>query len=227
LLVICPSKWIHDCAKRSRLFNNCDLHIISTGVDLNTFSPKNKLESRNKLELDNNKKFILFGAMNATNDKRKGWEYLKKSLNEMKKHNLLNNFELMIFGNENNNEIPNLDIKINYFNQIYDEKILSMIYSSADVFVSPSIAENLANTCIESIACGTPVVAFNIGGMNEIIDHKDNGYLAEPYDHLDLAKGIDWSVTNSENMEKKARDKAKKNFCIKKNTKKLIQILNL
>jgi glycosyltransferase involved in cell wall biosynthesis len=67
-----------------------------------------------------------------------------------------------------------------------------LLYSAADVLVAPSMQENLSNTVMESLACGTPVVAFDIGGMPDMIDHQKSGYLAVPFDHIDLAKGIIW-----------------------------------
>ncbi len=66
------------------------------------------------------------------------------------------------------------------------------MYAAADVFVAPSMQENLPNTIMEALACGTPCVAFNIGGISDLIDHQQNGYLAAPYEIDDLARGIAW-----------------------------------
>jgi glycosyltransferase involved in cell wall biosynthesis len=75
---------------------------------------------------------------------------------------------------------------------LQDELSQIMLYSAADVLVAPSMQENLSNTVMESLACGTPVVAFDIGGMPDMIDHQINGYLAQPFETGDLCNGIMW-----------------------------------
>jgi glycosyltransferase involved in cell wall biosynthesis len=79
---------------------------------------------------------------------------------------------------------------------VQDELTQALIYSAADVFVLPSIQENLSNMILEALACGTPCVAFNIGGMPDMIEHQMNGYLAQPYEIQDLAQGIVWVIEN-------------------------------
>lgn len=77
---------------------------------------------------------------------------------------------------------------------VTDRRLLSIVYNAADVFVAPSRMENLANTVLESLGCGTPVIAFNIGGMPDAIDHEVNGYLATPFSTQSLADGINWML---------------------------------
>jgi glycosyltransferase involved in cell wall biosynthesis len=87
-------------------------------------------------------------------------------------------------------------------------------YNAADVFVAPSLEDNLPNTVMESLSCGTPVVAFNIGGMPDMVEHKVNGYLAEPQNKISLANGIMWVIENNnkEILSLNARKKITKNF---------------
>ena len=80
--------------------------------------------------------------------------------------------------------------------KVDDDKILRTIYSSADVMLIPSRQDNLPNTGLEAHATGVPVIAFNTGGLSDIIDHKKNGYLADPFDVEDFAKGIVWILEN-------------------------------
>ena len=92
-----------------------------------------------------------------------------------------------------------------------DDLALALVYSAADVFIAPSIQENLANTVLEAIACGVPCVAFEIGGMPDLIEHQRNGYLAKPYQIDDLAQGIAWILKDRERSLKlahRAREKA-------------------
>ena len=105
---------------------------------------------------------------------------------------------------------------------IGDKELLSSYYSSADVFVAPSLEENLANTVLESMSCGTPVVAFRVGGMTDIIDHKINGYLADPYNIDDLARGIEWILKyeNKKMLRLEARKKIKEVFSLENEMKR-------
>ena len=75
---------------------------------------------------------------------------------------------------------------------VSDERRIVSIYNAADVFVLPSLEDNLPNTIMEAMACGVPCVGFRIGGIPEMIDHKKNGYVAAPRDAADLAEGIKW-----------------------------------
>lgn len=75
---------------------------------------------------------------------------------------------------------------------LHDDTTLNLAYNACDVFITPSLAENLSNAIMESLACGTPVVAFDIGGNGDMIQHKSNGYLARSHDSKDLAQGIEW-----------------------------------
>jgi glycosyltransferase involved in cell wall biosynthesis len=90
---------------------------------------------------------------------------------------------------------------VRHLGHVTDRRLLSIIYNAADVFAAPSRVENLANTVLESLACGTPVVAFDIGGMPDAIDHKINGYLAAPFDTAAFAEGIQWCLAQRDRNE--------------------------
>lgn len=190
LSIIGASKWISDCARQSSLLKNYEIYNLPYSIDTDIFKPYNKSKARQELNIKTDKKIILFGAMNATDDPRKGYSYLQEALNFLEK----NEYIFLIFGKtslvNNSNTI--------YLNHIEDDETLSKIYSCADVMVAPSIQENLANTIIEALSCGTPVVAFDIGGNSDMIEHKINGYLAKPFDSKDLANGIKWILDDEE-----------------------------
>ena len=99
---------------------------------------------------------------------------------------------------------------------INDDKMMALLYNAADVCIVPSLSENLSNTIMESLSCGTPVVAFNIGGNGDMIDHKQNGYLAQAKDSTDIAQGIEWCcLHNKDNaLGRAAREKILNNFTI-------------
>ena len=208
LTIIAPSTWMSDCVKKSRIFKNANVNIIPTGVDLNIFKDWGYRNLRSSLNLPTDKKLILFGSINPSKDNRKGGTYLYRALSLFKKNC---DTDLVIFGSNNSQEI-NENFKVHNLGFINDDKKMAMIYSTCDIFVAPALEENLANTVIEAMACGTIVVAFNVGGMKDIIDHKINGYLANPYEISDLKKGIDWALSVSNKIKTKVKNKIKNKF---------------
>jgi len=104
--------------------------------------------------------------------------------------------------------------KAHYLGHLHDDISLRVLYCAVDVMVVPSLQENLSNAIMESSACGTPVVGFDIGGNSDLIEHQDTGYLAKPFDVSDLAAGIDWVLDagNYKDLCKNARDKVLREF---------------
>ena len=92
-------------------------------------------------------------------------------------------------------------IHVTHLGPVKDRRLMAILYNSADLFAAPSRMENLANTVLESLACGTAVVAFNIGGMPDMIEHGRNGFLAPPFDTAAFAAGIRWGMEQRENDE--------------------------
>ena len=213
LNVVTCSKWLAEEAKKSYLFQNKKITTIPNAIDPGIYKPLDKNIAREKLGLPKNKNLILFGTMNLK-ETRKGFVYLKKALKTIN-NNLKDNTELFVFGSSNAKDLDGINLKASFLGRISDTDKLVCCYNAADVFVSPSIEDNLPNTVMESLSCGIPVIAFNIGGMPDMIDHKTNGYLAEPRDHISLAEGILWIIQNQgvkETLSFNARKKVLENF---------------
>lgn len=189
--VIAPSKWLAKCAKKSTLFRHFPVSVIPNGIDTGIFRIIQNNDLKDKINYSSQKKYIAFGAVNATSDKNKGY-YLLKSALTMLQDLSGSIIELLIFGSNEDVNLPGFII--HNFGFINDVEMMVKIYNLADVIIVPSISENLSCVIMESLACGTPVVAFNIGGNPDMIDHKENGYLALPYDCKDLAYGINWGL---------------------------------
>jgi len=187
------SKWLYNCAKESSLFSNKKVFNIPNCIDTNKFYPINKIIAKKELGIDINKKNILFGAVAATADKRKGFDLLKDALGKMK---VKNNKIFNVFGSKQRINTDKAKLNFNYLGHISNKSLLRTVYSAADVIVVPSRQENLSNVVLEALACGTPAVAFNIGGMTDMIKHKQNGYLAKPFNTEDLKTGIEWIINN-------------------------------
>ncbi|MBL4654315.1 MAG: glycosyltransferase family 4 protein [Bacteroidia bacterium] len=214
--IICPSKWLAECASQSSLFKDRRIEYIPYGIDLEEFKPHDKAAARELMNLEPNKKYILFGAMSATTDKRKGFHLLKEAMDQLSQnHNLKEEYEIIVFGAEEPANPENLGFKINYLGQVNDSVTLRLMYSSADVLVAPSMEDNLPLTIMESLACGTPVVGFEVGGIPDMIEHERNGYLVKKFDTIDLANGITWVLENPERwqqLSQRARTKMLEEF---------------
>ena len=219
LTIVAPSTWIKSCALESHLFKNHPVEIIPYGIDVNGFRPLDDKIARNYLRFSENKYLILFGAINALSDKRKGFELLAAALKKLSQTEKGKQAELIVFGASKPENPPDLGLKTTYIGRLNDPISLSLVYSACDLFISPSIEDNLPNTIIEAMSCGTPCVAFNIGGFPDMIEHKKNGYLVEFFSVDDLVRGITWGLENNEHYKKiglSARKKVETNFDLRR-----------
>jgi glycosyltransferase involved in cell wall biosynthesis len=191
LVIVCPSRWLADCAGKSSLFRNAAVNVIPNGIDTGVFRPMDTAEVRTMLGLPHDKKLILFGAINARDDPRKGFRYLVSALEQLPATDPSLRPECVVFGRTGSAPVEIPGYRVHNLGYVPGEERLANVYSAADVFVAPSVQENLANTVLESLACGTPVVAFNIGGMPDMIDQEKNGYLVTPFSPAGMAEGID------------------------------------
>jgi glycosyltransferase involved in cell wall biosynthesis len=217
LTIVTPSKWLGKCASSSSLFKNLCVEIIPNGIDIEIYRPIDRQIAREVLKLPQDKQIILFGSLRATGDKRKGFHLLQPALQQLSQSDWKDKLELVIFGDSQPKNPPEFGFNAQYLGTLSDDLSLAIVYSAADVFVLPSTQENLPNTVMEAIACGTPCVTFNIGGMPDMIEHQKNGYLAQPYKIEDLARGIAWVLENKERHEKLshcARKKAEQEFTL-------------
>lgn len=192
ITVVSPSEWLADCARASSLFSGRRIEVLPNGIDTVRFHPADKAAARDAHGLPRDRKLILFSAMNATGDPRKGFRHLHDALRKMAAQGWAERAELIVNGASCPPDGADLGITAHYLGQLHDEEAQARLYSAADVLVAPSVQENLSNSVMESIACGTPVVAFDTGGMRDMITHEANGYLARPFEPDDLARGIGW-----------------------------------
>lgn len=200
--LVCPSRWLSGCAAHSEITKGQSICRIPNPIDINLYKPLEKTEDiRDKYHISADKKVILYGAVNATSDQNKGYQHL---LNALK---LLDggNYVLVIYGNSEGAKGIEKYISTILAGYIQDEQTLIELYNLADVFVAPSLQENYPNSVLEASACGTPVTAFQIGGMPDIVLHNRSGYLAPLGDAGRLAEGIKLCAQNSREMGACAR----------------------
>ena len=217
LTIVTPSHWLAKCAASSSLLKNVRIEVIPNGLDTQQYKPIEKSVARSILSLPEDKQLILFGAMSATSDPNKGFNFLQSALQNLSQSGWGEQVELVVFGSSQPKNPTELGLKSHYLGRLNDDISLSLVYAAADVFIAPSVQDNLPNTVMESLACSTPCVAFNIGGMPDMIDHQQNGYLAKPFDVEDLARGIAWVLEDEERLQKlgvNGREKVEQNYTL-------------
>ncbi|MDB9384400.1 glycosyltransferase family 4 protein [Nodularia spumigena CS-584] len=223
LTIVTPSRWLAECATQSSLFHNLRIEVIANGLDDQVYKPIDQTMARKLLNLPLDKKLVLFGAMNSTSNRRKGFHLLEPALRKLSQDKSQENIELVIFGASQPANIPNFGLKTHYLGRLYDDISLALVYSAADVMTVPSIQEAFGQTASESLACGTPVVAFDITGLKDIVAHQQNGYLAKPFDVDDLAKGIAWVLEDKHrwlSLSQRSREKVEQEFTLQAQAQK-------
>ncbi len=229
--IIATSNWLLECAKKSSLMKNWPIHLIPYPIDINIWKPIKKLHAKEILGIKTSKKVILFGAVGGTKDPRKGIHHLEEALNILSNSIFKNkeqSIQILVFGESSNKKFMG-NLPISFVGSLDDDISLRVLYSAADVMVVPSIQEAFGQTASEAHACATPVVAFRIGGLIDVVSHKETGFLANPYDPESLAYGIKWVIEDKERNNKlssQARLKAQKLWDSRIIAKKYIDLYN-
>lgn len=193
---VSPSKWLYNCAKESALSKDKPVFHIPNLLDETLFKPFDKKVAKKMLNIEVTDTVIAFGAV-SVNSPYKGWSYLQAALEILKQDEAYTNITVLIFGSAHNQEIADaIPFKTKFMGFLNDEYSTLLVYNAADVFIAPSLAEAFGCVVMESLCCGTPVVGFNVGGIPDIIRHKENGYLAKYKDSQDLAEGVKFCLKN-------------------------------
>lgn len=229
--VVAPSKWMEQSVKESSLLGLRKVTVIPNTIETEVFKPYVKSEAKKILKIAPEKFVIMSGFMPSKNDKHKGTSYLIDALHELARRPEIDNssVELVIFGNKENQSLPELPFHVTFLGTINKDEHLAKCYAAADVFVSASLEDNLPNTVMESLSCATPVVAFKTGGIPDMVKHLENGYLADYKSSVDLADGIEWLYLNEDKLsiQKEARRFIINNFSASIIAKKHIDLYQL
>jgi glycosyltransferase involved in cell wall biosynthesis len=230
LTIVTCSNWLAKESEKSFLLNRNKIVVIPNPINSDLYKPLNKKICKQKFNIPQYKKVILTGAANLK-DKRKGFNYLIKAINILinKNMSLKNDLVLVVFGQIDKQVIDCISIETIQLGRLNNELDIIDAYNVADVFVLPSLQDNLPNTIMESLSCGVPVVAFNVGGIPDMIDDRQNGILAKVESVAELANGIEQLLTDEE-LHKKfsiaAREKVIKNFDQKIVAEKYLALYN-
>ena len=217
LHVVSPSNWLAEIARRSALFRDRNVSVIPNGLDLTIYKPIERATARVLLNFPSDRHIILFGTPNALKDQRKGFDLLQQALGRLDDAARRRSM-LVVFGsNERPGGGADFSMPAHFVGALSDDVSLACLYSAADVTVVPSKQENLANTIMKSLACGTPVAAFDVGGNRDLILHRENGWLAKPFDVAELGEGIGWIIGEGEkttDMRLASRDLCERRFAL-------------
>lgn len=189
MTIVCPSRWLAREARASRVFARSRIEVIPYGLDLDRFRPVDPADARSTMGLPKDRRLVLFGAASALSDARKGFPLLLEALRRLAAHGWGDRLELLVFGAAEAAPAQ-LPLPARFLGELAEDHALARAYSAADVFVAPSIEDNLPNTVLEALACGTPVVGFDIGGMPDMVQPGVTGGLAASGDTDDLARAI-------------------------------------
>ena len=205
------SHWLEAEAKSSALLKGHKITSIPNPIDTHIYNNRcNKQEVRQQLGLPADKKLVLFVSQRVINP-NKGMDYLIEGCRLLKDVPQLGVVILGGHAEEVADQLPFETYPLGYVN---DEHRIVDIYNAVDVFVLPSLSENLPNTIMEAMACGVPCVGFRVGGIPEEIDHKQKGYVADYRSAEDLAWGIRWILTEAdyESLSRHAVQKVAQNY---------------
>ena len=201
-VLICPSGWMAERASSSSLFNGRDIRRVSNGLDTQRFQPIDHLQARRLLGLPVDSPLVLFSEVKGPLNPYKGFHYLAPIFQALKSIDKDTRVELVLLGQIYPEQVIDIPVPVHRLGRFADDVSLALAYGAADLFISPSEIDNLPNTVMESLACGTPVAGFSVGGIPEMIASQQTGWLSPTGDAADLARGISWILEDRERWQK-------------------------
>jgi len=184
--LVAPSQWLKAKLDASLITTSCACYLIPNGVDINVFIPHSKSLLRQLYSIPLGRPVIALTVPAAKDSKTKGLEKLMEVMEQISRSEARPVF--LVFGETNSLEKYHNRFQIIEYGWVQDERLMAQIMGAADLYLMTSSAENAPLSIIESMACGTPVAAFDIGGIAEIVRPPKAGFLASPGDHKGLAQ---------------------------------------
>ena len=205
------SQWMANCAGNSTILKNATITSIPNPIDVDVYKPVDKQIARQKLNLPADSKLILFASAKLS-DPRKGMAYFIEAIKRLPNDHQI---EIVLLGGKlDEHVLGEISRRTHALGYLHTPDDMAMVYAACDIFVIPSLEDNLPNTVMESMACGVPCVGFDVGGIPELIDHKINGYIAKSKSSEDLAKGISWTLFEADytQLSENARHKVRTHY---------------
>jgi glycosyltransferase involved in cell wall biosynthesis len=195
LQIVGVSHWLSQCARESALMRGWPITTIPNTFDTDVWKPLDKRVARELLGIGEGAPVVAFGAW-GNEQPHKGRDLLQQAFHQLRAQNV--ELRALIFGQMAPKQPIDAAYPIRYMGHLNDDLSLRAVYSAADVMVVPSRIEAFGQAASEALACGTPVVAFDATGLKDIVEHRRTGYLARPFDAVDLAAGIRWVLEDPE-----------------------------
>jgi len=196
--IVTPSLWLKKCVEESFLKNK-DIRLIYNGIDLENFKKTDKSKTRKELKLPENRKIVLFSADGGVKNPFKGGEFVFKAFEKLKNRNDI--LFLNIGGNDGQRSENWQD-----YGYVNDPKTMAKLYSAADVYLFPTLAETFGMTIVEAMSCGLPVVTFETGGVPEIVENEESGFVVEYKNGEKLVEALEKLLNDNELREKMAEN---------------------
>lgn len=221
LTIVTPSNWLASCAKESRLFKGCRVEVIPNSLETDIFRPVAKAEAKVSLGLAADSVTLLFGAENG-DEKRKGFRQLIEAMQYCEADSGFQGLvsegrvKTICLGHPDK-ELDKLGVPVVSLGYLNSDDQIRTAYSAADMFVLPSLEDNLPNTMLEAMACGTPVIAFDVGGISDAVINNDTGLLVPAGDVKGLSKAILSLISDADRrdeMGRKGRDAMVKSYSL-------------
>ena len=196
---VCCSEWLAGEARKSALLSGQRIVSIPNAIDTRQFRPQDKQQARQAVGLPNDRRVILFVSQRVT-DPRKGISYFVEAVSRLvgQHPEMKDNTGVAILGGHAEEVASLLALPSYPLGYVSNPSQIVNVYNAADVFVLPSLEDNLPNTLMEAMACGVPCVGFHVGGIPEMIHHQVNGYVAQERDAADLAEGIHYVLADAD-----------------------------
>jgi glycosyltransferase involved in cell wall biosynthesis len=221
LTIVTPSRWMGRCAGESRLFKPLRVEVIANSLETDLYSPLPKDQAKKRLEIPDDAVTFLFGAIDGT-EKRKGFAELASAMKSCLENELFQDLlrkdqlRLLCFGKPNG-QLESMGIPVISLGRLGTDEEIRDAYSAADIFVLPSLEDNLPNTILESMSCATPVVAFDVGGVSDMVTDGVNGLLIKAFDAQQMGEAIVSLAMDPEkrfSMGKAGRERAVRDYAL-------------
>ncbi len=228
--IAAPSSWMQASVKKSSLMQGKAVNHVPNTLETDIFKPADKKQAKQQAGLPTDKFIFLSGFMPSRKDLHKGTQYLLKSM-ELLKQRLgvdADKIEVVVFGNRGTENVPEFPFKTSFLGTINNDEKLALHYAAADAFLIPSLEDNLPYTVMESLSCGTPVIAFTTGGIPDMVQHEHNGYLATYKSSESFADGMEWIIKHpdKEKLNQQARQTIMDTFSEEVIAKQHIEVYN-
>ena len=196
LQIVCPSNWMAGLARNAPLLEGIPVHVVPNPISTRVFTPTDKIAARRLLGLPEEGHLLLMGT-GSSYEPRKGFDLLDAALKQYAGEANTPALGLVMLGHKVDAlSSKSGKLQIHHLDFVSEEERLAALYNAIDLVALPSREENLSNMLAEALCCGTPCLAFGIGGNGDLISHQGNGYLAKPLDTADMASGVSWILNN-------------------------------